>query len=405
MNSRAVKQPIELASVDGYPDGRWSTPIRRDPFRVRIDEKADLLIAANREALKVDGVRFVRSFMQFERTQSTFASTDGSIVEQTVYRTHPSMTVTAVASDMSALASRASFEVAPLGQGYEHVFEADLIGRAQQWGEEAVEKLSAPSVMPGSYDLVVDPTNLYRTVHESIGCPTGLDRALGRDANDGGMSFLAPPVDTLNKVRYGPEFMNVVGDRTQRSALATSGWDDEGVPADSWPIIRDGIFVDYQTTRGNAAEIASITNITRSHGCSFAESWDGVQLQGMPNVSLLPGEDDTTIDDLVVATDGGILLKGSGFYSIDEQGYRFRSGGQLFYEIRNGRVMGMLRDVAYRSSTLEFWNSMDMIGGTRSYFLGGTMGDGEGQPVRTNAVSHGCPAARFSQVNVINTSA
>jgi TldD protein len=379
------------------------TPVRLDPFRVRIDEKTELLIEANQEALKVSGVRFVASSMRFQQTQTTFASTDGSIIEQTLYRTYPSMTVTAVAGNGSDSQMRASTEVPPMGKGYEHVVEADLVGRAQAWGEEAVEKLSAAAVQPGQYDLVVDPTNLFLTIHESIGHPTELDRALGYEANYAGTSFLSPPSDVLGKVTFGPEFMNVVGNRTERGGLATVGWDDEGVPADSWPIIEDGVFVDYQTTRELAPLISDITGITRSHGCSFADSWDSIQFQRMPNVSLMPGEDDYVVNDLIAATDRGILIRGRGSYSIDQQRYNFQFGGQVCYEIRNGRLGAMLKHVAYQGNTLDFWDSLDMLGGPRSYFLGGTMGDGKGQPAQANAVSHGCPAARFRQVAVINT--
>ncbi len=196
--------------------------------------------------------------------------------------------------------------------------------------------------------------------------------------------------------------MNVQGDRTQRGALATVGWDDEGVPADSWPIVKDGILVDYQTTREQASWIAELTGITRSHGCSFAASWNAVQFQRMPNISLLPGEDDYVLDDLVAATERGILIKGRGSYSIDQQRYNFQFGGQVFYEIRDGKIVRMLRDVAYQGRTPEFWNSLDMLGGPGSYQLGGTFFDGKGQPSQSNAVSHGCPAARFRQVTVIN---
>jgi TldD protein len=402
-NVRGLRTPVELAPVDAYPDGAWRSPIRKDPFRVSMGEKADLLLSANAEALKVAGAQFVNSSMLFTRQQTTFASTEGSIIEQTAYRSVPSMTVTAVATDFSDFQSRSSTEIAPMGLGYEHVERADFVGRAGEWAEEAVAKLSAVSVEPGQYDLVIDPTNLFLTVHECIGHPTELDRALGYEADYAGTSFVAPPKDVIGKLRYGPEFMNVLGDRNQEGALATVGWDDEGVPADSWPIVKDGIFVDYQTTREQVSWVSDLTEITTSHGCSDAQSWDNVQLQRMPNVSLMPGEEDFVIADLIAATDRGILVKGRGSYSIDQQRYNFEFGGQVFYEIVAGKVGRMLRDVAYQGNTLDFWNSMDMLGGPRSYFLGGTVADSKGQPAQAGAVSHGCPPARFKQFKVINT--
>ncbi len=402
-NVRGVQTPVELAPVDPYPDGTWRSPIRKDPFRVSMEEKADLLMSANAEAVKVAGARFATSSMAFIRQQTTFASTEGSIIEQTVYRSIPSMTVTAVAADFSDFQTRSSAEIAPMGLGYEHVERANLVGRAREWAEEAVAKLSAVSMEPGQYDVVIDPTNLFLTIHESIGHPTELDRALGYEANYAGTSFLAPPRDVIGTLRYGPEFMNVLGDRNQEGALATVGWDDEGVPADSWPIVKDGLFVDYQTTREQVAWISDMTGVTRSHGCSNAQSWDKIQFQRMPNVSLMPGEEDYVIDDLISATDRGILIKGRGSYSIDQQRDNFQFGGQVCYEINAGQVGRMLKDVAYQGRTLDFWNSMDMLGGPRSYFLGGTVGDAKGQPTQANAVSHGCPPARFHDVTVINT--
>jgi TldD protein len=401
-NNSALSTAIELAAVEAYPGGSWRSPIRKDPFRVPLDEKIDLLLSANGEALTVSGTTSVSSSILVTRQHTTFASTEGSILEQTVYRTFPRMTVTATTSDSSRIQSLSSADVAPMALGYEHVEDADLIEGARRWAAEAVEQLSAPPVEPGQYDIILDPSHLFLTIHETIGRASELDRALRKEVSEGRSSFLAPPEEVIGKLQYGPEFMNVIGDRTQVGALATVGWDDEGVPADSWAIVKDGVFVDYQTTREQVGRISDVTGITRSHGCSLAQSWDSVQLPRMPNVSLMPGEDDYVIDDLIAATDRGILLKGPGTYSIDQQGYSFLFGGQTAYEVRDGRVGGMLRGAAYQGNTLEFWNSMDMLGGPRSYFIGGTMGDTKGQPAQRNAASHGCPPARFRNLSVIN---
>jgi len=403
-NAAAGGDGADLAPTDPIPDARWQSPLQTDPFEVPVEEKIELLLGANSEALRVSGVRFVASSIACVRVETTFASTIGSLVEQTVVRTWPSMTVTAVAEDGSDYQSRSSSEVFPMGLGYEHVVRSDLAGRAGNWGEQAVAKLHAQGVEPGEYDLVLTPSNLFLTIHESIGHPTELDRALGYEADYAGTSFLAPPQAVLGSFRYGPEIMNVQADRTQRGALATIGWDDDGVPADSWTLIRDGVFVDYQTTRTLAGAIAPLNGSNRSHGCATASGWDRIQFQRMPNVSLLPGEKDLTLDDLVAATDRGILIEGAGSYSIDQQRYNFQFGGQVCYEIRNGAVAGMLKDVAYGGRTPEFWNSLDLLGGPRSYALGGTFYDGKGQPSQSNAVSHGCPPARFRGVSVVNTS-
>jgi len=402
-NRRASRRPVVLAPAPAVADGRWTSPARIDPFTIPIEDKAALLISANQAALRVRGARFVNSSMFFLKDERTYASTDGTYTVQTIYRTLPQMNVTAVASDNSDFQSRGSDEVQAMGLGYEHVQDSDFIAKAEMWATDAVAKLSGRSVDPGRYDLVLDPTHLWLTIHESIGHPTELDRAMGYEANYAGTSFLAPPASVLGTFRYGPEIMNIQADRRQAGALASIGWDDDGVAADQWLIVENGIFKDYQTTREQAAWIAEQTGVDRSHGCSYAQTWADVQFQRMPNVSLLPGREDHTIDDLISATDRGILIKGRGAYSIDQQRYNFQFGGQVFYEIRNGRVGGMLKDVTYQARTPEFWNSMDMIGGQRSYFLGGSFNDGKGQPGQSNAVSHGCPPARFRNVAVVNT--
>ncbi len=402
-NRRAASRPVVLAPSPPVPDGRWAAPMRVDPFTVPVEDKVALLLQANQAALRVRGARFVNSAMFFLRDERTYANTDGTFTVQRIVRSLPSLSVTAVASDSSDFQSRDSDEVQPRGLGYEHVLEADLAGRAPMWAEQAVEKLSARSVDPGRYDLVLDPTNLWLTIHESIGHPTELDRAMGYEANYAGTSFLAPPRSVIGSFRYGPEIMNIGADRRQEGALATIGWDDDGVAADEWLLVERGVFKDYQTTREQVAWIADLTGVQRSHGCAYAQTWADVQFQRMPNVSLLPGERDLVTDDLVAATDRGIYIKGRGAYSIDQQRYNFQFGGQAFWEIRGGRLAGMLKDVTYQARTPEFWNAMDLIGGPRSYFLGGSFGDGKGQPSQSNAVSHGCPTARFRNVAVINT--
>ena len=402
-NRRAMQRPVVLAPSTPVTDGRWASPARIDPFDIPIEDKAALLLRANAEALKVRGARFASSNMFFLKDERTYANTDGSFTVQTIYRTNPGLSVTAVAPDQSDFQSRNSDEVQAMGLGYEHVLDNDFPGRAQMWAEQAVEKLSARSVEPGRYDLVLDPTHLWLTIHESVGHPTELDRAMGYEANYAGTSFVAPPADVIGKLRFGSEHMNIQADRRQQGALATIGFDDEAVPADQWMLIERGLFKDYQTTREQAAWIQDLTGVRQSHGCSYAETWADVQFQRMPNVSLLPGSQDLSTEDVIASVDRGIYIKGRGAYSIDQQRYNFQFGGQAFWEIRGGRLAGMLKDVTYQARTPEFWGALDLVGGPRSYFLGGSFNDGKGQPGQSNAVSHGCPASRFRNIAVINT--
>ena len=393
------RRPVVLAPVAPVK-GTWRTPIKRDPIDVPIEDKVALLLAANEAALKVPKIRFVNSGLQLLREEKTLATTDGTLVTQTYVRVGPGFSATAIGDgDFQSYTE----ELAPRGSGWEYIESLDMPGNAEKWATLATEKLSAKSVEVGRYDLILDPTNLWLTIHESIGQPTELDRAMGYEANYAGTSFVAPPEKFIGKFRYGRDFMNIQGDRTQEGSLSRTMWDDEGVPADKWLIIKKGIFNDYQTTREQASWIAPLTGVKKSHGCSFADSWSSVQFQRMPNVSLLPGDKELSLDDIVAATDRGIIVKNRGSWSIDHQRYNFQFSGQVFYEVKGGKITGMLKDVAYQSRTPDFWNSMDMIGGPKSYWLGGSFGDGKGEPAQSNSVSHGCVPARFKQVNIVNT--
>ncbi len=406
-NRAAQGRPVELAPTERV-DAVWSSPIETDPFDVPVEDKVALLLAANEAALGVAGARFVTSSMAFVREEKLFASTEGTVTDQTVYRSYPQMSVTAVSADGADFQSRASTDVAPRGLGYEHVLGARLVETAPRWAEEAVQKLSARAVEPGPTDLVLLPSHLWLTIHESIAHPTELDRILGFEANYAGTSFISPPEDFLGRFRYGPAMMNVQAERSSLGGLSSVGYDDEGVRPDDFLLVRDGVLDDLQTTREQAPLLADWYRAqgrpVRSHGSSYAQSWADVQFQRMPNVNLLPDADrDTTLDELISGVERGILIDGDGSFSIDQQRYNAQFGGQVFWEIRDGQRGAMLKDVAYQIRTPEFWNSLDGLGGPGTYGIGGTFTDGKGQPSQSNAVSHGCPAARFRGVTVLNT--
>lgn len=402
----ARANPIEWLPAPVVKDGVWKSAFTQDPFDIPIEQKADLLLKANANALKAKNVKYVFSGFFFVKDERNYANTDGTVTKQDVVRSWPTMQITAVSTDFTDFQNRSNM-VAPMARGWEYMLESDLVGNAQQWGEEAAAKLTGKPVEQGRYDLVLDPQNLWLTIHESIGHPTELDRAMGYEANYAGTSFIAPPEKMLGSLKYGPSLMNIQGDRSQPGGLSTIGWDDDGVKPDEFLIVKNGIFNDYQTTREQAPWLRwwyeKNAAPVRSHGCSYAQGWDNVQFQRMPNVSLMPGEKDLTQDDLIAATDRGILIQGDGSFSIDQQRFNAQFGGQLYHEIKGGKIVGVLKDVAYQIRTPDFWNSMDMIGGKRSYQLGGSFFDGKGQPPQVNAVSHGSPPARFRNVNVINT--
>ncbi len=397
---------IDLAPAPVVPDGRWSSGFRIDPFTISIEEKAELALAANAAALSVPTVRFAGTQLLFVKEERNYANTDGTVTTQEVVRGWSPMSITAVSADRTDFAVRDAV-VQPTQRGWEAVLDAKLVENAKRWGEQAAEKLTAKPVEPGRYDLILDPSNLGLTIHESVAHPTEIDRAYGYEANYAGTSFVAPPDKVLGALRFGSELMTIVGDRSQPGACATIGWDDDGVAPDEFTIIDKGTFVDYQTTREQASWLgwwyAKRGMPVRSHGCAFAESWSDVAFQRMPNVSLKPGDKDLSMNDLIAATDKGIVIMGRGSYSIDQQRYNAQFGGALAYEVKGGKIVGQLRDVAYVIRTPDFWRSLDMIGGKSSYDLFATFNDGKGQPSQSNAVSHGCPPSRFRQATIINT--
>jgi TldD protein len=399
-NARAARtiqaNPIVLEDIPAYQED-WVMPMRRDPFAVSAADKAAKLAAINAAALTA-GADYCTAFLSFVREETLFASSRGSRIAQTRVRSHPRFEVTAVDKPSGRFATRASL-AAPRGAGWEYVEAQDLVGEATLAAQQAREKLAAKPVDPGKYDLVIDPTNLWLTIHESVGHATELDRALGWEANFAGTSFVTP--DKLGKLQFGSALMNVTADRSQPSGLATTAFDDDGVrcAGAEFPIITQGVFQNYQMAIGQAALIGR----ARSNGCAYADSPTAFPIQRMPNVSLEPNPQASSLEDLFAGVDDGIYVVGEGSWSIDQQRYNFQFGGQLFYEIKNGKRGAMLRDVAYQGRTPDFWNAMDGLGDKSTRFVGGSFFCGKGQPAQLAAVSHGAVPARFRQINVLNT--
>jgi TldD protein len=404
--------PVQLAPQKGYGEVNWKTPIEKNAFEVPIKDKIDLLLNVNSEGLK-NGGNFMSSSIFMVNEQKYFASTDGSYIDQDVHRIWPNFTITKIDKATSKFETRNAL-CAPMGMGYEYLIPQDseqlksgnlilyknrydMLEDVRQAASQVAEKLQAKSIDAGKYDLILDPSHLFLTIHESVGHPTELDRVLGYEANFAGTSFL-----TLDKWRsktfnFGNKLVNFVADKTQRNGLATIGYDDDGVQCGNWDIIKDGILVNYQTIRDQA----HILGLTASQGCSYAESWSAVPFQRMPNVSLLPGND--KVADMIKNTEKGIYMLGRNSYSIDQQRYNFQFSSQLAYEIKNGAIVGMFKDASYQSNTQEFWNSCTAIADKNDYRLGGSFSDGKGQPAQSNAVSHGCATTKFTGINVINT--
>lgn len=414
-NSKIQQEPVQLAPNPGYGEVSWKTPIGKNAFDVPISEKVDLLMAVNAAAMK-NGANYVNSFLFLVNEQKYFANTDGSYIDQDVHRIWPNFTVTAIDPAKGKFQNRDAFS-APMGMGWEYMSadpagkiktpagvtvygsHYDMLEDATFAAQHAKEKLTAKSVEAGKYDLVLDPTHLFLTIHESVGHPLELDRVLGYEANYAGTSFATLDKWKSKSFNYGSKIVNLFADKVQPGSLGAVGYDDEGVKTKRWDLVKDGVLVGYQAIRDQV----HILGEKESHGCCYADNWGSVQFQRMPNVSLAAGQQKLSIEEMIKGVEKGIYIIGDGSYSIDQQRYNFQFGGQIFYEIKNGQIAGMLRDVAYQSNTQEFWNSCAQICDESDYRLGGSFFDGKGEPGQISAVSHGAATTRFNGVNVINT--
>lgn len=386
--------PVEWVAAP-VATGTWVSPFEVDPFEVSLADKAGLLVDAAKAVLNKPGVSHASAGISIVGEDRGFVSSEGAQVHQITYRLAPQLAASAVSRRLGRFASR-SLEVAGMQAGWEYVKGLDMVGAAPDIAQDALRKLHAAPVAPGTRNVILAPSNLWLTIHESIGHPTELDRAMGLEADMAGTSFLRPEDAGTRKI--AAPGVNIVADRTQPGGLATTGWDDDGVQPGRWDIVRDGTFVGWQTTRDQAAWAGEPS----SRGCSYGQRYSGVAFQRMPNISLQPGTEGYTTEDLINATEDGVLISGRGSWSIDQQRYNFQFSGQMFWEVKKGRITRPLRDVAYQANTVDFWKSCDMVGGEGTYRLGGTFGDGKGQPMQSNAVSHGCPPARF-EANIVNT--
>ncbi len=414
-NAKYQEEPVKLVPVKGVGEVSWKAPITKNAFEVPVKDKVEMLLDANAKAMEA-GANYISNFLFLVNEQKYFASTDGSYIDQDVHRIWPNFNITCIDPESGKFVNRQALS-SPMGMGFEYLdglvsekYESpvgmtlykksyDLVEDAVNAAKQAKGSLTAKSVDPGKYTLVLDPSHLWLTIHESVGHPLELDRVLGYEANYAGTSFATLDKWETKSFEYGSKLVNLVADKTQKHSLGEVGYDDEGVPTKEWDLVKDGILVNYQAIRDQAHIIGE----EASHGCCYADSWNSVQFQRMPNVSLSPGKTPLSVPDMIKDVEKGIYIIGDGSFSIDQQRYNFQFGGQAFFEIKNGEIVGALRDVAYQSNTQEFWNSCSAICDESDYRLGGSFFDGKGQPGQISSVSHGSSTSRFDNVNVINT--
>ncbi len=394
-NAVLQANPVQLAPVKKYVD-RWSSTFQKDPFAVSLDEKLDLMHGAALTLKKDPKIMLAFGYLGFRSEDKYLATSEGSSIQQYVVQAWPILEARAVDMQKGISRSRA-YKIPPASAGWEAVTKANLAENAPRIREEALEHLAAPPVTPGKKDLVLLPSHLWLTIHESLGHSTELDRALGYEANFAGTSFLT--TEKMGNFRVGSDHITVYGDRTIEGGLSTIKYDDDGVLTSKFPIIEKGIFQHYQTIRDQAHLVGE----KESRGCCYADSWSSVPFQRMPNVWLEAGPRDVTPESLISGVDDGILIEGEGSFSIDQQRFNFQFGGDAFWRIKGGKKAGMLSRVAYQAKTSDFWQSCDGIAGPAYWQQFGAFSDGKGEPMQINAVSHGCSPARFRQVNVLVT--
>ena len=386
------KSDVWLASEPAHIDV-WRTPYVKDPFSVPLETKIELLQKINTELMKVSDIKVANSQMRFVRELQFFANTDGSFIEQELLRTAVGYTATAVGEgDMQVRSYPDSHGWHSMSKGYELVEELPLLENAQRTAEEASAMLKAPKCPEMKTDLIISGSQLSLQIHESIGHPSELDRVLGTEANYAGTSFVT--TDKLGKLQYGSPIVNIVADSTVPYGLATIGYDDEGVSAQKWYMIENGIFVGYLTSR----ETAPVVNEKRSRGAMRADGWQNIPIIRMTNISLMPGE--WTLDDLIADTKDGVFVDTNRSWSIDQKRLNFQFGTEIAWEIKNGKKTRILKNPIYQGITPEFWNSCDAICNQDHFVLWGVTNCGKGQPGQTAEMSHGSAPARFRNVQV-----
>ena len=382
-------EKVRLAPEPVHRD-RVVTPYRIDPFAVPLEKKTDLLLNVMEILHRQEGIARSSASLWARRDKKLFVSTEGSRLEFDLLAGQGECTATALYE--GRFASR-SLNTPHLRRGYELIEEADFLREASRVADQAREKVKAPMVDAGQYDLVLDPEHLSLTIHESCGHPSELDRALGYEANYAGTSFLT--TDKLGIFRYGSPDVNLVADNTEPDTLAATGYDDDGVACQKWDVIRDGIFVGYCTNR----EVAPKIGATRSRGSNRADGWGSIPIVRIANIGLEPGS--ASVDQLIADVKRGIYIEGHGSYSIDQRRYNFQFGGDAFWLIENGRRTHMVRDVIYHGITPEFWNSCDGVADRSARRRYGFITCGKGQPGQSGWMTHAASPARFRGVQII----
>lgn len=382
---------VSLAPVDKYLD-EYVTPHRQNPLEVPLEKKLDLLLKTDAAMRRVKGVTITESRISSWVEDQLFASTVGSIIKQRIVQCGGGYTATAVkGGDVQYRSYPCSHGGQWESNGYELIEELDFVGNAEKTSEEAVALLSADPCPSGVKDIIIEGSQLSLQIHESVGHPLELDRVLGSEANYAGTSFAT--TDHLGKLRYGSKAVTIVSDPTCPRGLGSYGYDDEGVKAEPFDLIRQGLLVNYLSSRESAKVIGK-----RSTGAMRADGWGNMPLVRMTCINLLPG--DISLEDLIADTDDGIYMATNKSFSIDDRRSNFQFGTEIAWEIKKGKMGRMLKNATYAGITTQFWNSCDRVCGQNDWRIWGTANCGKGEPPQGARTAQGCAPARFRKVQV-----
>lgn len=390
-SARLKKEDVELSPVQAA-EGRFESGWKIDPFEVPIEEKIGLLLDADKIMRQEPKIKLSQGSMNFWRWNKTFASTEGSYIEQVKLESGAGIESTAIEEGEI---QRRSYPASMGGDfatgGYEFVEKWDLVGHAEQVAKEAAALLDAPQCPSDTRDLVLEGSMLALQVHESCGHPIELDRVFGMESSYAGTSFLT--TDKLDNFRYGSDIVNIVADATAPGGLGSFAYDDEGVPAQCTDIVKDGMFSGYLSSRETAVKLGQ-----KSSGSMRAEGWNHIPLIRMTNINLLPG--DWTADEIIKDTKRGIFAASVHSWSIDDKRLNFQFGTEVAWEIIDGSLGQMFKNPTYTGITYEFWRGCDAISGKDEWRLWGVPNCGKGEPSQTMHVGHGVAPARFRNVRI-----
>jgi TldD protein len=390
-SARLKREKVRLTK-EAVVDTTWRTPVVTDPFSVPVTEKLDLLFRIDKILRSDSRIKVTESTVSAHRERQWLATSEGSFIDQTLIRTGGGYSATAVKDgEVQKRSYPMSFGGQYLAMGYELIPALKLLEHADQTREEAIALLSAKPCPSGQTTLILDGTQLALQIHESCGHPSELDRVLGIEENYAGRSFLTR--EKYQKFRYGSEHVTLMADSTVPTGLATMGYDDDGVRAQRWPIVQNGLFVGYHTNREFAPVLGE-----PSRGCCRADGWGSLPMIRITNLSLMPGE--WTLEDLIADTDNGILMCTNKSWSIDQMRYNFQFASEIGWEIKNGRLGAMLKNCTYQGITPKFWGSCDAVCNGDYWTLWGVVNCGKGQPGQRAEMSHGAAPARFRNVTV-----